>query len=185
VATSYLLPNPPALLGLSGRATPQLRATGEMPAFDGTCVLLHGPPDAAPSAVKHVIFCRPEFLTSSSSLIPLGTTGLLRQSWGTVLAVEESDGGNIQVEEDDWGNILAVGGTAQKRDVNVTCRILTTTNVPQWGDTFSLRGKSYVVLATQRISKSDAARVISVTGARWEDLSMSVEQVAGGISGWG
>jgi len=172
-------------LRLSGSAIPELRATGELPDLQATSLvpLTRVTPSTA-ALSRHIIFTRSANLTAGSSLIPIGTSGLLSRSWGTVLDVTEADGGDVQVEADDWGTPLYVGLTGQRKDLTVRCRVLTTSRLPEFGDTFSVRGQWYVVLTVQRISRATAAREISVTGARWEGLTMSAEQVTGTLTGW-
>ena len=175
-------------LRLSGRAVPQLRATGEMQDLSAAIpvALTHGPPLPVSASPRHIIFTRSSNLTAGKSLIPVGTAGLIsaRQSWGTVLDVSEGDGGEVQVETDEWGTPLFIGLTTQRKDITVRCRLLTTSRLPEFGDTFNVAGEWYVVLTRQRISKSTAARELSVTGARWDGMSMSAEQVTGTITGW-
>ena len=174
-------------LRLSGSAIPALRATGEMPDLTATTPvpLTRVTPSSLPASPRHIIFTRSANLTAGSSLIPVGTSGLLSsRSWGTVLDVSEGDGGEVQVETDDWGTPLFIGLTTQRKDITVRCRVLTTSRLPEFGDTFAVRGQWYVVLTAQRISKSTAAREFSVTGARWEGMSMSAEQVTATLTGW-
>lgn len=134
---------------------------------------------------RHIVFARESLFAGGKSVIPLGTSGLLEETWGTVLDTGEDDTGDVQVETDDWGTVLAVGLTAARAEINLRVRTLINLPVPRRGRICRFRGRTFVVLNVSRISKAGRVREISVQAARWDDLGgQTIEAVQAVLNGW-
>lgn len=181
---SYYLPFNGAMEIRATAAVP-LRADGLL-ALTGSATLNFATPPPAAGDSTHIIFAPAVYFPDGQPCeIMIGNAGLLRADWGTVLDTNESDDGDVQVESDDWGTVAGVGLIAQRRDVTIRCRMLRSKPLPARGRVFQFRGRNFVVLSVQRVTKSKIAREFTVTGARWDDLGgHQVEAVPDIIPGW-
>lgn len=127
-----------------------------------------------------IVFGTAPMVGDTTCDLSFGTAGLVEAAWGTVLDVVEPNTGNIHVEENDQGGVIAVGLTAERRDITITCRLSRTATLPRRGTRFRARGRVFVAVEITPHFSNRAVTELTVTGSRWEDLNgMGVEGITG------